>query len=247
MKRNINTSARNQYRKSCNNNTHKRLPELEHPSPTNSQFNVGELRAAQLSARNTMRIPDKTIVTVLKNLAEEGKTDLLEWFMQVWKTERLPEAWNLCTLTLIFKSGKLTDSMQNLEPIPLTSNLCKNMKRRVLPETTWLHEVHNQPYCARKTSLRPSLSTQDCLALICEQVTFQQPRYNLLLIVEICIKKALGFVFMTRSYAAQWKGESGEKIFEVHSLLFQWNEIETAVGQNQGSKTDENMEVQREM
>lgn len=222
------------------------IPELDHPSPADAPFNMGELMAALASANNTAPGPDRITITALKNLPEEKKTELLKWFNEVWETGQLPEAWKLSTVIPIPKPGKLTDSIQNLRPISLTSNLCKTMERMVLARITWLLEINSQAYCARQTGFRPGLSTQDSLAMIHKEAmihTSKRPCYNPRLIVAIDIKKAFDSVPHDAVLrGAVKRGIKGKTLKFIRSFLDE-RKFETAIGQSRGPRTENKIGV----
>ncbi|KAG0422881.1 hypothetical protein HPB47_001329 [Ixodes persulcatus] len=74
---------------------------------------------------------DAITYTLLRNLPEEDKEQLLAHINTHWSEGTLPQEWKSSIITMIPKQGK-TPSLTNLRPISLTSCVGKTMERMVL-------------------------------------------------------------------------------------------------------------------
>lgn len=91
--------------------------------------------------------------------------DLFNLFNDVWEAEVLPNNWKLSTVALTLSPGNSLTNTTNLRPIFLTTNLSKEIERKILIRITWILVTNNKSH-PMQTKFRPSLYTQDTLALI---------------------------------------------------------------------------------
>ncbi|KAG0445305.1 hypothetical protein HPB47_017032 [Ixodes persulcatus] len=93
------------------------------------------------------------------------------------------------TVIPIPKPGKPLNTLQNLRPISLTSNLCEILEKMVQTRLSWILETRGDLH-RMQTGFRPGLSTQDSLEMIHQDV-YEKPQFKrqLRTIVALDIKK----------------------------------------------------------
>ncbi|KAM7296609.1 uncharacterized protein ISCGN_021766 [Ixodes scapularis] len=157
-------------------------------------FTLGELEwALHKGKSSTAPGPDRVTMTMLKDLPESTKLQLLEPVNHVWITGMLPEHWKYSLVIPIPKPGKDKGTLSNFRPISLTSCTCKLMERMVLSQIDWHLETTGAFYPAQ-TGFRLCLGTQESLTLISDDVIHNVHRSKFRTIVAIGVKKAFDSV-----------------------------------------------------
>ncbi|KAM7303153.1 uncharacterized protein ISCGN_018661 [Ixodes scapularis] len=153
-------------------------------------FALGELQWA-LHKGKSCSAPgsDKVTMTMLENLPENTKLQLLNWINLIWITGKLPEHWKHSLVIPIPKPGKDKESLNNYRPISLTSCTCKVMERMVVARMDW-HLETTGAFHPAQTGFRPCLGTQESLALISSSVIRNVHKSKFRTIVAIDVKKA---------------------------------------------------------
>lgn len=134
--------------------------------------------------------PDGVTNSMLKNLPEAAKRNLLKLINNAWNEGNIPDGWKLSWVCPIPKPGKKPDCASNVRPISLTSILCKLMERMVLARIDWIVEEKREVLHPAQTGFRKNLGTQDSLVLIREYLTNRKTQCNSQLLVAVDIRKA---------------------------------------------------------
>ncbi|KAM7308950.1 hypothetical protein ISCGN_012581 [Ixodes scapularis] len=155
-------------------------------------FTLGELEwALHKGKSSTAPGPDRVTMTMLKNLPDSTKLQLLE--LVVWITGMLPEHWKYSLVIPVPKPGKDKGTLSNFRPISLTSCTCKVMERMVLSRIDWHLEKTGASHPVQ-TGFRSCLGTQESLTLISDDVIHNVHRSKFRTIVAIDVKKAFDSV-----------------------------------------------------
>jgi hypothetical protein len=75
--------------------------------------------------------PDEIHYELLKQMGRPERMKLLGLFNNIWKIEKFPTESTKATMIPIWKSGKYPNKSENIQPISLTSCICKIMRRMV--------------------------------------------------------------------------------------------------------------------
>ncbi|KAM7287414.1 uncharacterized protein ISCGN_031105 [Ixodes scapularis] len=159
-------------------------------------FTRGELESAlQRGKTHTAPGPDKITMTMLRNLPDLTKSELLEWINEIWETGKLPKSWKHSLVIPIPKPGKDKGTLTNYRPISLTSCTCKIMECMVLSRIEWFLESNNSFHPAQ-TGFRPGIGTQESLALISADIirNINPDRSNIRTIITVDVRKAFDSV-----------------------------------------------------
>ncbi|KAM7313895.1 uncharacterized protein ISCGN_003682 [Ixodes scapularis] len=127
---------------------------------------------------------DGITASMLRNLPEEGKQQVLRWFNHMWETDTFPDERHESWVTPIPKAGKPPNTPKNTRPISLTSVMCKLFERIVLARITWIAE-DRKLFHAAQTGFRQHLGTRDSLLLLSTDV-YRKGSTCSLVAVDIC-------------------------------------------------------------
>ncbi|KAG0443890.1 hypothetical protein HPB47_014417 [Ixodes persulcatus] len=133
--------------------------------------------------------PDGITNTMLKNLPEEVKRNLLKSINDAWHEGSIPDKWKPSWACPIPKPGKTPDCASNVHPIGLTSILSKLMERMVLARINWIIEHKREVLHPAQTGFRKNLGTQDSLVLIHVYLVNRPTHCHRQLLVAVGIKK----------------------------------------------------------
>ncbi|XP_029826911.3 uncharacterized protein LOC115312129 [Ixodes scapularis] len=155
------------------------------PPPWNTPITRWELETAIDQGRiKSAPGPDGITASMLRNLPEEGKQQVLRWFNHMWETDTFPDEWHESWVTPIPKAGKPPNTPKNTRPISLTSVMCKLFERIVLARITWIAE-DRKLFHAAQTGFRQHLGTRDSLLLLSTDV-YRKGSTCSLVAVDIC-------------------------------------------------------------
>lgn len=118
--------------------------------------------------------PDRVTNKLLRNLDDKAIQTVVKEVNEVWENGLVPSDGKMAPVILISKPGR-SPSLENLQPMSLTSCICKVME----------HAVHNRismyieckelfPY--NVIGFRPALSTQDVMLLLKTQILDSQSK-----------------------------------------------------------------------
>ncbi|XP_042142358.1 uncharacterized protein LOC121833283 [Ixodes scapularis] len=166
-------------------------PEESKAEEYEADFTMWEMEAAiDRGNERSAAGPDGITNSMLKNLPEVVKHNLLKSINNAWHEGNIPEKWKLSWVCPIPKPGKKPDCASNVRPISLTSVLSKLMERMVLARIDWIIEHKREVLHPAQTGFRKNLGTQDSLVLIREYLVNRPTHCHPQLLVAVDIKKA---------------------------------------------------------
>ena len=101
--------------------------------PFNEDFSMYELTQALYNCKNSAPGDDGIHYSVLRNLPDSAKAELLQLFNQSWRLGKTPDAWNAATIIPLLKLNKARHDPASYRPISLTSTFTKLMQKMIKP------------------------------------------------------------------------------------------------------------------
>lgn len=155
----------------------------------NSPITMQEMEYAMNLADDSSPGPDEVLYSMLKKLAPEGKTLLLELINLIFKEGKLPKRWKEAYIIPILKDGKVATNPGSYRPIALTSCICKLMQRCVNRRLVWWAESKDL-IDKNQNGFRPGRGTVDCLATLATEAHHAYRRGEYLFCVFFDLEKA---------------------------------------------------------
>lgn len=136
-------------------------PRLRKTTSKVHQYSMGELLAVLYSAKkDTVPGRDQVSIIAPQTLPGNEMEQLLQWYDRIWDQGELLEEWKLSVVTPIAKPRKTPLDAKNLQPLSLTSNLCKTTEQMFLARLTCILETGGKLH-RLQTGFCALLSTQD--------------------------------------------------------------------------------------
>lgn len=171
----------------------------------NQRFQFFELEEALKTCKGSSPGSDEIHYDMLKNISNEGKIYLLEFYNNVWSEGVLPTEWHNAIVVPIHKKDKPKTSPSSYRPISLTSCLCKLLEKMVCKRLEWyLEENHcldNHQFGFRKNN-----STLDGIIFLENeiQLAFQNKQHLVAL-----------FIDLEKAYDRTWRFHILNKVIEI--------------------------------
>lgn len=147
------------------NNTQETNPDYD------TKFSMWEFNNVLNNVKGSSPGPDNIVYEMIKNLPNNTKQWILDYYNHVWHTGIIPNIWRDAIVIPILKTGKDKRIPSSYRPIFLTSCLCKIMERMVNKRLTWIIEKYNlvQPF---QSGFRKGRSTIDHLVTLESEIQY---------------------------------------------------------------------------
>ena len=99
--------------------------------PFNADFSMFEFNQALNNCKNGAPGDDEIHYSVLRNLSNNAKIQLLRLFKDSWKMDKTTDSWHEATIILLLKPNKLKNDPASYRPISLTSFFIKLMQKMI--------------------------------------------------------------------------------------------------------------------
>lgn len=192
-------------------------------------FTIAELKIAiKKCTGHKAPGPDHITTAHLRNLAESDMEVLLREINHIWRGSPLYTKWKLGHMVFIPKPGKPL-KLSNLRPITLTSNVGKVMERMALRRLQQ-HLEDQSVLPPNMIGFRSSLSTQDALLQIYEDVHKEPSLAQLKAILAIDLKKAFDHIDHDAMLEELGNTNCGERMYGYVKTFLQDRQLTIGIG-----------------
>ena len=152
----------------------------------NKPITKKELEYALAHSSESAPGPDTICYSMLKNLSEEDKENLLLLFNKIFKTGRFPKKWKESIVIPILKQDKDSTDPGGYRPIALTSCLCKLFEKILNRRLVWILESKGI-LSKHLNGFRPGRGTSECIISLMNQIydAFRRSQYILTVFLDL--------------------------------------------------------------